>query len=153
MESWKILSQNIPFLKLKNPGKFCPDKRLSWNFLKIFSLKICIPGIYSHRIFHSWNLFWSWNFLFLESYFTEFTCYQYVSSPGIVQPRPFPPVFYGIPLIQGWLFFHQAQTAICNPTNNHVASLTPTKKHFNLCNKAQTFKTFTSFWQINTFKT
>ena len=78
MESWKILSQNIPFLKLKNPGKFCPDKILSWNFLKIFSLKICIPGIYSHRIFHSWNLFWSWNFLFLESYFTEFSCYPLV---------------------------------------------------------------------------
>ena len=34
-----------------------------------------IPGIYSPGIFHSWNLFLSWNFVFLESYFTEFTCY------------------------------------------------------------------------------
>ena len=64
------------FPGIKNPGKFCPVKSLSWNFLKIFSLKVGIPGIYSHRIFHSWNLFWSWNFLFLESYFTEFSCYR-----------------------------------------------------------------------------
>ena len=35
-----------------------------------------ISGIYSPGIFRSWNLFLSWNFLFLESYFTEFTCYQ-----------------------------------------------------------------------------
>ena len=36
-----------------------------------------IPGIYNPGIFHSWNLFLSWNFLFLESYFTEFTCYHF----------------------------------------------------------------------------
>ena len=50
-------------------------RKLSWNFPKIISPKMDIPGIYSPGIFHSWNLFLSWNFLFLESYFTEFTCY------------------------------------------------------------------------------
>ena len=79
LESWKILSGNFLFLELKIPGKFCPGRKLSWNFLKIIS----------HKKYFSWNLqFWnfpflefsipgilSWNFLFLESYFTEFSCY------------------------------------------------------------------------------
>ena len=79
LESWKILSGNFLFLELKNPGKFCPGRKLSWNFLKIIS----------QEKYFSWNLqFWnfpflefstpgilSWNFLFLESYFTEFSCY------------------------------------------------------------------------------
>ena len=43
-----------------------------------------IPGIYSHGIFHSWNLFLSWNFLFLESYFTEFTCYLELAGAATV---------------------------------------------------------------------
>ena len=51
-----------------------------------------IPGIYSPGIFHSWNLFLSWNFLFLESYFTEFTCYledlivAAIARKGVVYP-------------------------------------------------------------------
>ena len=80
LESWKILSGNFLLLELKNPGKFCPGRKLSWNFLK---------NNFTKKYF-SWNLqFWnfpflefsipgilSWNFLFLESYFTEFSCYQ-----------------------------------------------------------------------------
>ena len=85
LESWKILSGNFLFLELKNPGKFCPGRKLSWNFLKIISQKK----------YFSWNLqFWnfpflefsipgilSWNFLFLESYFTEFSCYRWNVFP------------------------------------------------------------------------
>ena len=72
------------------PGKFCPGifyswnyevlensglvRKLSWNFPKRIPPKMDIPGTYSSGIFHSWNLFLSWNFLFLESYFTEFSC-------------------------------------------------------------------------------
>ena len=52
LESWKILSGNFLFLELKNPGKFCPGRKLSWNFLKIIYI---FPGIYSSGIFHSWN--------------------------------------------------------------------------------------------------
>ena len=69
LESWKILSGNFLFLELKNPGKFCPGRKLSWNFLKIIYI---FPGIYSSGIFHSWNFpllefcpgtFCSWNLI------------------------------------------------------------------------------------------
>ena len=69
LESWKILSGNFLFLELKNPGKFCPGRKLSWNFLKIIYI---FPGIYSYVIFHSWNFpllefcpgtFCSWNLI------------------------------------------------------------------------------------------
>ena len=79
LESWKILSGNFLFLELKNPGKFCHGRKLSWNFLKIIS-----PKKYFSWNLHFWNFpflefsipgILSWNFLFLESYFTEFSCY------------------------------------------------------------------------------
>ena len=84
LESWKILSGNFLFLELKNPGKFCPGRKLSWNFLKIISqkeiffleftvLEFSIPGI-----FHSWNSV-------LE-----------LSVPGIL--------FHGIFLLPFWYF-------------------------------------------------
>ena len=86
LESWKILSGNFLFLELKNPGKFFSGRKLSWNFLK---------NNFAKKYF-SWNLqFWnfpflefsipgilSWNFLFLESYFTEFSCYRCITAVG-----------------------------------------------------------------------
>ena len=61
LESWKILSGNFLFLELKNPGKFCPGRKLSWNFLKnnfakkIFFLEFTVLEFSIPGIFHSWN--------------------------------------------------------------------------------------------------
>ena len=72
-DSRKILSQNLLFLELRSPGKFCPGKKIvlefseknstknghsrnlqSWNFpfLEfIFVLELSVPGILFHGIF------------------------------------------------------------------------------------------------------
>ena len=67
-KSWKILSWKKIVLEFsqKNFTQFF----FSWNlqFWNFPFLEFSIPGILS------------WNFLFLESYFTEFSCYPSVPS-------------------------------------------------------------------------
>ena len=59
-KSWKILSWKKIVLEFSQNNLYFPWNLQFWNFP---FLKFSIPGILS------------WNFLFLESYFTEFSCY------------------------------------------------------------------------------
>ena len=60
-KSWKILSWNKIVLEFSQNNLYFPWNLQFWNFP---FLEFSTPGILS------------WNFLFLESYFTEFSCYR-----------------------------------------------------------------------------
>ena len=60
-KSWKILSWKKIVLEFSQNNLYFPWNLQFWNFP---FLEFSTPGILS------------WNFLFLESYFTEFSCYQ-----------------------------------------------------------------------------
>ena len=61
-KSWKILSWKKIVLEFSQNNLYFPWNLQFWNFP---FLEFSTPGILS------------WNFLFLESYFTEFSCYPY----------------------------------------------------------------------------
>ena len=66
-KSWKILSWKKIVLEFSQNNLYFPWNLQFWNFP---FLEFSTPGILS------------WNFLFLESYFTEFSCYQVGSVKG-----------------------------------------------------------------------
>ena len=61
-KSWKILSWKKIVLEFSQNNLYFPWNLQFWNFP---FLEFSTPGILS------------WNFLFLESYFTEFSCYPF----------------------------------------------------------------------------
>ena len=64
-KSWKILSWKKIVLEFSQNNLYFPWNLQFWNFP---FLEFSTPGILS------------WNFLFLESYFTEFSCYHYENN-------------------------------------------------------------------------
>ena len=66
-KSWKILSWKTIVLEFSQNNLYFPWNLQFWNFP---FLEFSTPGILS------------WNFLFLESYFTEFSCYRERSWAG-----------------------------------------------------------------------
>ena len=64
-KSWKILSWKKIVLEFSQNNLYFPWNLQFWNFP---FLEFSTPGILS------------WNFLFLESYFTEFSCYPLLDA-------------------------------------------------------------------------
>ena len=69
-KSWKILSWKKIVLEFSQNNLYFPWNLQFWNFP---FLEFSTPGILS------------WNFLFLESYFTEFSCYRRVDILDVTE--------------------------------------------------------------------